>query len=530
MRTEKLEKHIQISKGKKHSISEASSAFAKRYLQIDDLRNDDNLKFTKDKKGVEVIERDLIIAWDGANAGTIGFGKKGYIGSTLARLRIKEPRIFHSVFLGKFLQRKFDYLRQTTAGATIPHINKSALEGIKVPVFPLPDQIRIATLLSRAEALIEKRRESLRLLDELVKGVFLEMFGDVNASDWSQTKIERLASPRKGAMRTGPFGSSLLHSEFTENGEVRVLGIDNVVNNRFEISKPRFISFNKYETLKQYTVFPEDVLITIMGTNGRSAVVPEGIGLCINTKHLVAITLNKKIANPIFISYSICHDSKILMQLKKQTRGAIMSGLNLTIIKSLSISLPPISLQTQFANLVKRVETLKVKYQESLVELENLYGSLSGRAFRGELDLSGMEVDEALLESGGNEIPEEGESELPITSWKDLQKIISQLNIDFQVPQKFLETIAKMNTSLQQSQLKIPVDSETLQKIQENLQSWAQRLREGITFEEFLDGEDGDYPWAKQELYSILKGEKPFLRQELGKQKKQIIFRLNETD
>lgn len=53
---------------------------------------------------------------------------------------------------------------------------------------------------------------------------------------------------------------------------------------------------------------------------------------------------------------------------------------------------PPLTLQNQFAAIVEKVEALKAKYQQSLAELENLYGSLSQRAFKGELDLSGVRV------------------------------------------------------------------------------------------------------------------------------------------
>ncbi|HNW82367.1 MAG TPA: hypothetical protein PKG52_05675, partial [bacterium] len=130
------------------------------------------------------------------------------------------------------------------------------------------------------------------------------------------------------------------------------------------------------------------VIITIMGTTGRSAVIPENIPLSINTKHLAAITLNIKLANPIFLSYSVHSDPNVFRQLNNKNRGAIMNGLNLGLIKETKIRRPPVELQNQFAKIVNKVEVLKAKYQKSVEELENLYGSLSQRAFRGELSLN----------------------------------------------------------------------------------------------------------------------------------------------
>jgi len=132
-----------------------------------------------------------------------------------------------------------------------------------------------------------------------------------------------------------------------------------------------------------------------MGTTGRSAVVPDNIPLAINTKHLAAITLDESKANPYFLSFSIYSNPYLLRQLRSQNRGAIMRGLNLGIIKKLKIKLPPIELQNHFEYLLKKVESLKAKYETSLQELENLYGSLSQRAFRGELDVSKVPIHHA---------------------------------------------------------------------------------------------------------------------------------------
>jgi type I restriction enzyme S subunit len=311
-------------------------------------------------------------------------------------LRALIPKVkIHTKYLLYSILNLAGEIEKLGSGSTVKGITQDKLYNLKILFPPLNDQIRIAKLLGCVETMIAKRKESLRLQDELLKGIFLEMFGPSNPKFhfWPSTKIKDLAAKHKGAMRTGPFGSNLLHSEFADSGDVAVLGIDNAVHNRFTWGKRRFITKEKYKSLENYRIFPGDVIVTIMGTIGRSAVIPEDIPLAINTKHLAAITFDTKKANPKFISYSIHSSPYIVQQFAAKNRGAIMSGLNLGIIKETLIKKPPVSLQNQFAKIIDKVEYIKSLYENHLGKLEQLYGALSQKAFKGELDLSRIPLD-----------------------------------------------------------------------------------------------------------------------------------------
>ena len=281
-------------------------------------------------------------------------------------------------FVCHYLFGNIRILEEGFKGAGLKHISKGYISDIDLPEMPRTRQDKIVSVLDQADNFRQKRKEQLALLDDYLKSVFLDMFGD--PKDFDLKAISEIAENKKGSMRTGPFGSNLKHSEFVDEG-VAVLGIDNAVNNTFKWKRLRYITQEKYKTLKQYTVYPGDLLITIMGTLGRSAVVPPDISCAINTKHLACITLNKQLANPYFVSYSIVNDPYVLHQLRSRTRGAIMDGLNLTLIKELKIKLPPIGLQDKFVNIYEQVEQTKQKMRESLDEMDNHFNALMQRCF-----------------------------------------------------------------------------------------------------------------------------------------------------
>jgi type I restriction enzyme, S subunit len=302
----------------------------------------------------------------------------------VAIVRIQD-KVFHP-YLRLWLESEDaqTQMRGATVTGTISNLSLTQLGNLQVPLPPIAQQKRIAAILDQAEALRSHRREAIGLLDELGRSVFLEMFGDVEENDWVMATIENILSPVNGAIRTGPFGSQLLHSEFTTEG-IAVLGIDNAVSNEFRWSERRFISESKYHELKRYTVKPNDVIITIMGTCGRCAVVPNDIPLSINTKHLCCITLDQNKCLPKFLhAYFLMHP--IARQYLEQTmKGAIMAGLNMGIIRQMPIPLVPLPLQQQFAQRIAAIEALKATQREALSQLDALFASLQHRAFRGEL-------------------------------------------------------------------------------------------------------------------------------------------------
>lgn len=381
---------ISIAKGKKHEITEAPSEKAKRLIGIDDLRNDDLIRYTDDASGTEVVPEDVLIAWDGANAGTIGFGKAGYIGSTIARLRVKTDKRLFTPFLGLYLKSKFDYLRQTATGATIPHISRSALENIPLPSIEFDDQIRIAHLLGKVEGLIAQRKQHLQQLDDLLKSAFLEMFGFRDGA-YTQWPIEKLA------LRTEVVSGVTKGKKYAgvELIEVPYMRVANVQDGHFVLDEIKTIAVTQKE-IDQYQLRCGDLLLTEGGDPdklGRGSVWEEQIPNCIHQNHIFRVRVNEQVEiNPYYLSALVGsrYGKAYFLKSAKQTTG--IASINSTQLKNFPIVIPPIDLQNHFAAIVQKVESIKSRYQQSLTDLEALYGTLGQQAFNGELDLSRIEI------------------------------------------------------------------------------------------------------------------------------------------
>jgi type I restriction enzyme S subunit len=306
-------------------------------------------------------------------------------------LRAKPEVDFRFVFY--FLQTEdfMEAMEKLQKGASYPAVTDGDVRSQPIPLPPLSEQQRIVGVLDEAfaglataEAHAAQNLQNARALFEShLQAVFTQ-----RGPGWVEKSVKELAAPFKGSIRTGPFGSQLLHSEFVDAG-IAVLGIDNAVANEFRWGKRRFITPEKYRQLERYTVRPGDVLITIMGTCGRCAIVPDDIPTAINTKHICCITLDRKQCLPSYLHIYFLHAPQSQQFLAKHAKGAIMAGLNMGLIQELPVFLPPIKIQvaiTEAANaLSAETQRLADLYERKRAALEALKRSLLHQAFAGEL-------------------------------------------------------------------------------------------------------------------------------------------------
>lgn len=267
------------------------------------------------------------------------------------------------------------------ARGDLPRVGVRTLAEIPVPVPPPSEQHRCVELLDEADRALARARAGRRRTQELARLTYLELVGPANAgwATWPRRRVRDIAAAHRGALRTGPFGSALRHSEFVGEG-VAVLGIDNAVNNRFAWGRRRYITEEKYAGLGRYTVGPGDVIVTIMGTTGRAAVVPDDIPTAISTKHLATITLDRTQVEPEFVACAVRYDPTVRSQVPS-SRGAVMDGLNLSIIKALTLAVPPLGQQRRFADAMEALYRLEDDLDDAIAAGRDCLDAIGPLAF-----------------------------------------------------------------------------------------------------------------------------------------------------
>jgi type I restriction enzyme S subunit len=205
---------------------------------------------------------------------------------------------------------------------------------------------------------------------------------------WAWMTLESLSSPEPRSIQSGPFGSSLKHSEFTETG-VLVIGIDNVREGFFSMGSQNRISPKKYKLLSKYTARDKDFLITIMATVGRCCRVPDGLETAIITKHVYRVSPNVGLVDPDYLVNAARGCPAIVQQIDKDKFGQTRPGLNGSFIKALSIPLCSLPEQQEIVRLLDEqftvIEQNEREIDAALKRSAALRQSILKKAFTGHL-------------------------------------------------------------------------------------------------------------------------------------------------
>ena len=249
------------------------------------------------------------------------------------------------------------------------------LKAIKIPIQPLENQRKISAFLTRLEELIEKRKESIKLLDELIKSTFLDMFGDpvLNTKGWDKKILQNMMTIRRGA-------SPRPIKDFIGNDIHWIKIGDGTKGDELYITdtkeKIKMDGKTKSVYLKEGSVIFANCGVSL----GFVRILK--IDGCIHDGWLSFEKIDNETLNKIFLLKVINFSTKYLRRIAS---GGTQPNLNTSIMNKFKIIVPPKPLQDKFAKIVTKIEDTKKLYQNSLDELNNLFNSIAQKAFKGEV-------------------------------------------------------------------------------------------------------------------------------------------------
>ena len=249
-------------------------------------------------------------------------------------------------------------------GATRQKLTQAAMRQMVIPYRDMTEQLQIIKKISQIVRSIEKRKEELQLLDQLVKSRFIELFGDPerNPKKWPVVSITEII---RGKVSNGFFAK---RDAYRNDGNVQVLGVANIVNRMYSNIEGLPRTNATQAEKEKYRVRYGDMLFC------RSSLVAEGIGKAsivpqdtpqnvIFECHVIRLPLDLQKCVPEFVQ-ELSTTPYFRKQIIAQSKTATMTTIGQDGILKAAIILPPVERQQEFLRFVEQTD--KSKYYSSL--------------------------------------------------------------------------------------------------------------------------------------------------------------------
>ena len=300
-----------------------------------------------DKKYI-VETGDILISWSGTLGVFQWYGKTAVLNQHIFKAVFDKLDINKSYF--KYVVEKgLQDAVKNTHGSTMKHLTKKYFDNIIVSYTSLKEQQKISRKLDLLSELISMRQEQLEELNLLVKSRFNEMFGDVilNDKEWKISKWNEILTIRNGKNQKNVED---------KNGQFPIYGSGGIIG-----------------YAKDWIVKKNSVIIGRKGNINKPILVRENFWN-VDTAFGLEPTLEK--INSEYLFY-FCQ----LYNFEKLNKAVTIPSLTKSDLLDISIPLPPLSLQNEFADFVAQVDKSQLAIQKSLEELETLKKSLMQEYF-----------------------------------------------------------------------------------------------------------------------------------------------------
>lgn len=271
--------------------------------------------------------------------------------------------IFYYVVSNKFTA----YLEKLTNGANYPAVKETDVRKALIPIPPKPTQLSIVSELDKLNELIRIKKEQLKDYDTLAQSIFYEMFGDPveNEKGWEVKTFGEIGTLERGA--------GISKKDFVDDGLPCIHY--GQLHTIFGAYTRKTITFIPKDLLPKYKIaYPGDLILAITSEDVE--------GSCKSTAWLgdydVVVGSDAAIfhhnQNGIYLFY-YTRTKAFYNEKAKYAKGFKVTHISTKEIASISICVPPLSIQNTFANKIEQIERQKTIIQESITDLETLLAS-----------------------------------------------------------------------------------------------------------------------------------------------------------
>lgn len=380
---------LEMEKGKKPAVVslEPKEGFLP-YVDIDVFEKGIIKQYTEGSKCTPCEDGDILIVCDGSRSGLVGKAVKGYVGSTLAR--ISAPGLSRD-YLYHFVQGKYALLNTRKKGTGTPHLNPALLKKQKLVVPNVTEQERIVAriedLFSQLDAGVETLKKTKALLAVYRQAVLKEAF-DSALEDCKMLPIAEILTKTGKGMSTGPFGTMIKKSDHKAYG-VPILGIENIGRGQFVDGNKIFVTAEKAEELKAFSLKAGDIIISRSGTVGEICAVPERAEGSLLSTNLMRVSLDNAIIRSDYFIALFQSKGIVLDQIKELCKGSTRDFLNQTILKQIIFPVPSVERQAEIVSIIEArmsvCDSIELTVDTALQQAEAMRQSILKNAFEGSL-------------------------------------------------------------------------------------------------------------------------------------------------
>lgn len=379
-------------KGKPPAEPDYVGPDAEIYLTPEYLRGKAGPAFVKPAvNSIRIKSGETIVLWDGSNAGEIFRSREGILSSTMARINFDDE--FRPEYFYYALKRWEEYLKYQTSGSGIPHVDKEILGNLQLFLYSLPEQSKIAEVLSTIDRAIEQTEALIAKQQRIKTGLMQDLLtrgidenGKIRSEETHQFKDSPLGMiPVEWEVKLlGNIAqvSSGLTLGKTHSGpntvELPYLRVANVQDGFLDLSEIKIIRVPTF-FIDKYELKVGDVLMNEGGDFdklGRGTVWQGEISKCLHQNHVFKVRPMKNELDSKYLSIvsSSPYGKSFFVLSSKQSTN--LASINSTQLKSFPIPLPNLQEQMNIVEIISQNENKTNLLHSRLSKLHSLKTAL----------------------------------------------------------------------------------------------------------------------------------------------------------